>query len=344
MSTTDLPAPSTETHDGYFTPDSISWRVFADPASKLGGMAALLLQALNPYMMRVFYNATASHEDATGRDERTGRYFETVVFGDKAHADKASEVVRRMHAHARWTDPATGEELRADTPQWLAWTHNTFVYALVCASRAFGVPLTDAEVEQFIVEQLAAARLIGIEDETLLPHLGGARRLHQRADVMALAQCRSGRGHPRPAQARAARQSAHDVDDDHRAGRRAEHPARLGAPALRHRRTPDEPALRRAHDGLADVARPEVEARRSAHHRRDEARAGSPLPAAAGRRSTHARRVRWEAAVRGRLPEAPGAGGTEGRGHRGPGGHRRGAARQIARGTAPVSSHASSAA
>lgn len=169
MRTTDLPAPSTETHDGYFTPDSISWRVFADPASKLGGMAALLLQALNPYMMRVFYNATASHEDATGRDERTGRYFETVVFGDKAHADKASEVVRRMHAHARWTDPATGEELRADTPQWLAWTHNTFVYALVCASRAFGVPLTDAEVEQFIVEQLAAARLIGIEDETLLP-------------------------------------------------------------------------------------------------------------------------------------------------------------------------------
>ena len=169
MSTTDLPAPSTETHDGYFTPDSISWRVFADPASKLGGMAALLLQALNPYMMRVFYNATASHEDATGRDERTGRSFETVVFGDKAHADKASEVVRRMHAHARWTDPATGEELRADTPQWLAWTHNTFVYALVCASRAFGVPLTDAEVEQFIVEQLAAARLIGIEDETLLP-------------------------------------------------------------------------------------------------------------------------------------------------------------------------------
>lgn len=172
MSTTDLPAPSTETHDGYFTPDSISWRVFADPASKLGGMAALLLQALNPYMMRVFYNATASHEDATGRDERTGRYFETVVFGDKAHADKASEVVRRMHAHARWTDPATGEELRADTPQWLAWTHNTFVYALVCASRAFGVPLTDAEVEQFIVEQLAAARLIGIEDETLLPAPG----------------------------------------------------------------------------------------------------------------------------------------------------------------------------
>jgi len=164
MSTTDLPVASTTTHDGYFSPDSVSWRVFADPASKLGGMAALLLQALNPFMMRVFYNTTVSHEDAAGRDERTGRYFETVVFGDKAHADKASEIVRRMHAHARWTDPNTGEVLAADNPQWLAWTHNTFVYALVRASREFGVPLTDAEVEQ-----LVAGRLIGIEDETLLP-------------------------------------------------------------------------------------------------------------------------------------------------------------------------------
>ena len=163
MSTTDLPVASTTTHDGYFSPDSVSWRVFADPASKLGGMAALLLQALNPFMMRVFYNTTVSHEDAAGRDERTGRYFETVVFGDKAHADKASEIVRRMHAHARWTDPNTGEVLAADNPQWLAWTHNTFVYALVRASREFGVPLTDA------VEQLVAGRLIGIEDETLLP-------------------------------------------------------------------------------------------------------------------------------------------------------------------------------
>lgn len=159
----------TAPHDGYFAPDSVSWRVFADPASKLGGMAALLLQALNPHMMRVFYNTTVSHADAAGRDERTGRYFETVVFGDRAHADAASASVRRMHAHARWTDPDTGEVLAADNPRWLAWTHNTFVFALIRASERFGVPLTDADVERFIVEQHVAARLIGIEDETLLP-------------------------------------------------------------------------------------------------------------------------------------------------------------------------------
>ena len=155
--------------DGYFGPGSVSWRVFADPVSKLGGMAALLLQALNPYMMRVFYNTTVSHADAAGRDERTGRYFNTVVFGDKAHADAAAQSVRRMHAHAVWPDPHTGQELRADNPEWLAWTHNTFVFALIRASNAFGVDLTPEEQDRFIVEQHEAARLIGIEDQSLLP-------------------------------------------------------------------------------------------------------------------------------------------------------------------------------
>lgn len=155
--------------DGYFGPGSVSWRVFADPVSKLGGMAALLLQALNPYMMRVFYNTTVSHADAAGRDERTGRYFDTVVFGDKAHADAAAQSVRRMHAHAVWPDPHTGQELRADNPEWLAWTHNTFVFALIRASNAFGVDLTPDEQDRFIVEQHEAARLIGIEDQSLLP-------------------------------------------------------------------------------------------------------------------------------------------------------------------------------
>jgi len=169
MTMTAAPRDAERADDGYFGPESISWRVFSDPTSKLGGMAALIMQALNPSMMRLFYAATESHGDAAGRDERTGRYFDTVVFGDKAHADAAAASVRRMHAHATWTSPDTGEVLRADKPEWLAWTHNTFVYALLRVSEEFGLELTPSEQEQFIVEQLIAARLVGIEDEALLP-------------------------------------------------------------------------------------------------------------------------------------------------------------------------------
>ncbi|WP_024356569.1 oxygenase MpaB family protein [Leucobacter chironomi] len=159
--------------DGYFGPGSVSWRLFSDPSSKLGGVAALLLQSLNPMMMRVFAGTSGYASDAEGRAERTGRYIDTTVFGDRAHADAAGEAVQRLHAASVWTDPRTGEELRADTEEWLAWTHNAIVYGVLRAADAFGPTLTVAEQDRFVVEQHEAARIVGITDAALLP---GTRR------------------------------------------------------------------------------------------------------------------------------------------------------------------------
>ena len=155
--------------DGYFGPDSISWRLFSDPSSKLGGVAAILLQSLNPMMMRVFAGTSGYATDMEGRGERTGRYIDTTIFGDTAHADAAGAAVQRLHARSVWTDPRTGEELRADTEEWLAWTHNSIVYGVLRAADAFGPMLTVAEQDRFVGEQLEAARIVGITDTTLLP-------------------------------------------------------------------------------------------------------------------------------------------------------------------------------
>lgn len=130
--------------DGYFGPGSVSWKVYADPSSRVAGMAGLLLQALNPGMMRLFEHASAAYVDPKGRDERTGRYLDTVMFGDKAHADAAAASVRRMHAHAVWDDPHTGTTLRAEEPAWIDWTHNALAFALLRGAEAFGLDLTPA--------------------------------------------------------------------------------------------------------------------------------------------------------------------------------------------------------
>lgn len=155
--------------NGYFGPDSISWRLFSDPSSKLGGVAAILLQSLNPMMMRVFDGTSGYATDMEGRGERTGRYIDTTIFGDKAHADAAGEAVKRLHANSVWKDPRTGEELRADNEEWLAWTHNSIIYGVLRAADAFGPFLTVSEQDQFIREQHEAARIVGIEDHTFLP-------------------------------------------------------------------------------------------------------------------------------------------------------------------------------
>lgn len=154
---------------GYFGEDSVSWRVFADPSSKLGGVAAILLQSLNPMMMRLFAATSDYTADVEGRGERTGRYLDTLVYGDRAHADAAAQAVNRLHAASVWTDPRTGEELRADTEEWLAWTHNCLVYGLLRAADAFGPELTAAEQDRFLTEQHTAAALVGIGDPALLP-------------------------------------------------------------------------------------------------------------------------------------------------------------------------------
>lgn len=174
--------------DGYFGPDSVSRRLFSDPSSKLGGVAAILLQSLNPMMMRVFAGTSGYATDVEGRGERTGRYIDTTIFGDRAHADAAGEAVQRLHAASVWTDPRTGETLRADTEEWLAWTHNCIVYGVLRAADAFGPLLTVAEQDRFVVEQHEAARIVGITDGSLLPPTRAAldRYIDDNQDWMAL--------------------------------------------------------------------------------------------------------------------------------------------------------------
>ena len=153
--------------EGYFGPDSISWRLFSDPSSKLGGVSAVLMQALNPHMMRLFDGVSVNAADPTGRAERTARYIDTTIFGDTAHADAAGASVRRMHAHAVWTDPATGETLSADTAAWLEWTHNTVTWGVLRGADAFGPELSVAEQDAFVREQHKAAELAGVDPSTI---------------------------------------------------------------------------------------------------------------------------------------------------------------------------------
>lgn len=173
---------------GYFGPGSISWRLYSDPSSKLGGVAALLLQSLNPQMMRVFTGTSDYATDVEGRGERTGRYIDTTTFGDRAHADAAGAAVQRLHAASVWTDPRTGEELRADTQEWLAWTHNCIVYGVLRAADAFGPTLTVAEQDRFVTEQHAAARIVGITGDEFLPasRIALDRYIDDNKDWMAL--------------------------------------------------------------------------------------------------------------------------------------------------------------
>lgn len=148
---------------GYFGPDSMTWRVLADPAAGVGGISALFLQALHPRAMAGVHEHT-DFSDFWPRLQRTAQYVTTVGFGTRAEVDAASARVRAMHQRVRGIDPVTGGRYAANDPDLLRWVHATEMSSFLDATRRGGLRLTDAQADRFLTEQVRAAKLVGLED------------------------------------------------------------------------------------------------------------------------------------------------------------------------------------
>ncbi|MGH3937502.1 MAG: oxygenase MpaB family protein [Pseudonocardiaceae bacterium] len=148
---------------GYFGPDSVTWRVLADPAAGVGGISALFLQALHPLAMAGVHEHT-DFSNFWPRLQRTAQYVTTVAFGTRAEVDAAAARVRAMHRHVRGTDPVTGGRYAATDPDLLRWVHATEMSSFLDATRRGGLRLTGSEADRFLAEQVRAAKLVGLDD------------------------------------------------------------------------------------------------------------------------------------------------------------------------------------
>lgn len=156
--------------DGYYGPDSISWRVFSDPASGLGAKNALFLQMLEPGMMTHFERVSLTSEGAdemAARFDRTAAYLRDSVFADTAHADAAAKRVDHLHEMATWTNPETGEVEEAKQPEWMRWTWWTYIWSAVRGYQEFGPGLSTADADRLVVESHIGAEKLHVPG----PHL-----------------------------------------------------------------------------------------------------------------------------------------------------------------------------
>ena len=120
---------------GYFGPNSVAWRLHSDPVMLVGGMRALLVQALEPRAMAAVDQFGKFREDPWGRLERTSNFVLATTFGDTVAADAAAATVRNVHAHIKGVDPHTGREFAANDPDLLLWIHAVEVESFVVAYR-----------------------------------------------------------------------------------------------------------------------------------------------------------------------------------------------------------------
>lgn len=151
--------------DGYYGPDSVSWRVFSDPSSMLGAKNAVFLQMLEPGMMTHFERVSLTSdgpEEMAARFDRTSAYLRDSIFADRAHADVAAEHVDRLHERASWTDPETGEVTSAKQPSWQRWTWWTYIWSALRGYQEFGPGITQEDSDRLVQESRIGAQMLHV--------------------------------------------------------------------------------------------------------------------------------------------------------------------------------------
>ena len=152
-----------ESDQGLFGPASVTWRLHSDPTFAVGGMRALLMQALHPLAMAAVAQSGGFEAEYWGRLGRTSAYVATITYGTTRDAERMAARVRGIHRKLRGTDPFTGEVFRVDRPDLLLWVHCCEVDSLLSTALRGGMPLTDDEAENYVAEQVRAAELVGLD-------------------------------------------------------------------------------------------------------------------------------------------------------------------------------------
>jgi uncharacterized protein (DUF2236 family) len=151
--------------DGLFGPQSVTWRLHSSPLTLLGGMRALLIQALHPRAVAGVVQHSAVGEDTWGRFRRTSDYLLTVVYGSCTEAENAAAHVRRTHRRVAGVDDVTGLHYRADDPDLLLWTHCVLVESLLASQQRFGRPLAAKVADRYVAETVRLATLVGLHPD-----------------------------------------------------------------------------------------------------------------------------------------------------------------------------------
>lgn len=162
----DIPHGDQPKDDGLFGPDSVTWRLMASPSAAVGGATAVLMQMLHPRVMRMIDQASNVREDPEERGRLTSEYIITISYGDTEAAERAGEVLRRIHTHRQAVDPISGETYTPNEPDLLMWVHCTLVWGILAACERWGPALSMGERDRFVHEQRASARLVGLDPET----------------------------------------------------------------------------------------------------------------------------------------------------------------------------------
>ena len=155
---------------GYFDDDAMLRRVHRESAVALSGPRALLMQAAHPVAFAGFFAHTGALDEPYERLSRTAAVMDTIAFGSRADADRATRRVRAMHRRVRGVTAAragrfpAGTPYAADDPELLLWILACLAdSALVVYQKYVRTPTRD-ERDAYWRDYRQVGRLFGLRD------------------------------------------------------------------------------------------------------------------------------------------------------------------------------------
>jgi uncharacterized protein (DUF2236 family) len=147
---------------GLFGPDAVCWKVHADFTSMMvGGISALLLQALHPLALAGVWDHSSFRTDIAGRLGRTATFIAGTTFGNRADALALIERVRRVHLSVTGTAP-DGRPYEASDPALLTWVHVAEVSSFLAAHLQYvNGNLSGADQDRYFEETARIAQALG---------------------------------------------------------------------------------------------------------------------------------------------------------------------------------------
>jgi uncharacterized protein (DUF2236 family) len=137
-------------------------RVHADASMFIGGLRALLVQSLHPLAMAGVAQHSDYRSDPWGRLQRTADFLAATSFGPVSEAQRAVDVVNRVHERVVGT-ASDGRPYSARDPHLLRWVHIVEIDSFLTAHQRFGeFPLDAAGCDEYVKDTAVIARKLGV--------------------------------------------------------------------------------------------------------------------------------------------------------------------------------------
>jgi uncharacterized protein (DUF2236 family) len=146
---------------GLFGPDSMAWRVHANPvALAVGGVAAVLLELAEPRVRSGVWDHSIFKTDPLARMQRTGEATLITTYGPTKAAESRVAMVTRMHQRVAGVTPE-GQPYTALEPELMTWVHVTASWGFLNAYHRYVTPLSPSERDRYYAEGGRLGRLFG---------------------------------------------------------------------------------------------------------------------------------------------------------------------------------------